>query len=373
MFPNGIAKVQHFFYAANFSVKNYLFFQKFYDKCYLCQVSPRIFPASGIEKSTAMDIDLLSKMLKELIPDHDRVSLPGLGCFITEVVPSAFSDRGYTINPPYRRLSFRTGNPSEDSFLAELYASSNGVDTKVAEKIISDFTSEMKKILIVKKTVVFPGLGRLRATRENNFFFVADEDLDIYPEGFGLEPVSLKSHQETREEVSAVISGLQSIMQDGAAGKDEVSGAEEASAVDEGPAVDGQSHPESAEAPVEGSLAEGSTEDGTEDGIEDGNEGSAEEREEDGAEDQKEDQKEDQDGVSEDVQEEIHDDVRDEVGKGDRKRSPWKTLLIVVGCIIGLTVLLLAAYLLAAHFCPDFIDSLLYDSEQLDVLRYGQR
>ena len=70
---------------------------------------------------------------------------------------------------------------------------------------------------------------------------------------------------------------------------------------------------------------------------------------------------------------EVHDDVRDGTGEGDRKRSPWKTLLIVVSCIIGLAVLLLAAYLLAAHFCPDFIDSLLYDSEQLDVLRYGQR
>ena len=360
-----------------------------------------------------MDIDLLSKMLKELIPDHDRVCLPGLGCFITEVVPSAFSDRGYTINPPYRRLSFRSGNVSEDTLLSDLYASSNGVGPEVAGKIISEFISEMKKILMVKKTVVFPGLGRMRATRENNFFFVADEDLDIYPEGFGLEPVSLKSHQETRAEVSAMISGLQSIMQDGAAGEDEVSGAEEASAVDEGPADDGQSHPESAEAPVEGSLAEGSTEGSTEDSTEDGIEESAEGREEDGAEDQKEDQKEDlvetheesredvheesreeyheeaeedvpvdvhedvpeedQDGVSEDVQEEIHDDVRDGTGEGDRKRSPWKTLLIVVSCIIGLAVLLLAAYLLAAHFCPDFIDSLLYDSEQLDVLRYGQR
>ena len=55
-------------------------------------------------KLTAMDIDLLAKMVKEAILDHDTVTLPGVGCFVAELVPSTFSDKGYTINPPYRRL-----------------------------------------------------------------------------------------------------------------------------------------------------------------------------------------------------------------------------------------------------------------------------
>ncbi|MBO7547344.1 MAG: hypothetical protein J6T07_02755, partial [Bacteroidales bacterium] len=42
--------------------------------------------------------------------------------------------------------------------------------------------------------IVFPGLGRLRATKENQFFFVSDEAMDICPQAFGLEAVSLKSH-----------------------------------------------------------------------------------------------------------------------------------------------------------------------------------
>ena len=41
-----------------------------------------------------MDIDLLSKMVKELILDNDKVVLPGLGCFVAEIVPSTFSDKG---------------------------------------------------------------------------------------------------------------------------------------------------------------------------------------------------------------------------------------------------------------------------------------
>ena len=160
-----------------------------------------------------MDIDLLSKMVKDLILDNDRVVLPGLGSFVAEVVPSTFSDKGYTINPPYRRLYFRA-NPSEGLELIEFYSRTNRVSQDVAERIIRDFISEMRQILHTKKTVVFPGLGRLRATKENNLFFVADEGLDIYPAGFGLEPISLKTHQETSEEVTAAVAGLRSLLED---------------------------------------------------------------------------------------------------------------------------------------------------------------
>lgn len=158
-----------------------------------------------------MDIDLLSKMVKELILDNDRVVLPGLGSFVAEIVPSTFSDKGYTINPPYRRLYFRS-RPDEGNELVEFYAAGNNLELSVAERIIKDYVAELKSVLHVKKAVVFPGLGRLRATKENNLFFVADEDLDIYPAGFGLEPVSLKTHQETKEEVTAAVEELKSML-----------------------------------------------------------------------------------------------------------------------------------------------------------------
>ena len=159
-----------------------------------------------------MDIDLLAKMVKEAILDHDSVTLPGVGCFVAELMPSTFSDKGYTINPPYRRLFF---SPKQgiDAFLVDLYARDNEeVDREMATRILTEFLAEMKEVLKVKKTVVFPGLGRLRATRENHFFFVADEDLDIYPEGLGLAPLSLKTHVETPEEVATAVAGLKELI-----------------------------------------------------------------------------------------------------------------------------------------------------------------
>ena len=159
-----------------------------------------------------MDIDLLSKIVKELIQDNDEVALPGIGSFIAEIVPSVFSDKGYTINPPYRRLSFRQKGSDDENMVIDFYARCNNIDTPTASRIIREFLEEMRRVLETKKSIVFPGLGKLRATKENYFFFVADEDLDIYPEGFGLEPISLKTHEETPAEVSATMAALRSIL-----------------------------------------------------------------------------------------------------------------------------------------------------------------
>ncbi len=154
-----------------------------------------------------MDVALLSAMISELITGHDQVGLPGLGTFVAEVVPATFSDKGYTINPPYRRLSFHPSN-SEDRLLIDLYAASNGISKEAAGVYVRQFLSEMKSALKERKVIALPGLGRLRATVENNFFFVADPDLDIYPDGFALKPLSLKAMADS--EPAAILSPITS-------------------------------------------------------------------------------------------------------------------------------------------------------------------
>ena len=158
-----------------------------------------------------MDTELLSRMVGELVLDHDVVGLPGLGSFVVEEVPASFSDRGYTVNPPYRRLSFKAGRPEDESLIA-MYATSNGIDMSTSRAILADYVAQLKEVLIARKAVSLPGLGRLRATRDNKFFFVPDEGLDIFPEGVALEPVSLKTHIETSEEVSIAVSNLSAIL-----------------------------------------------------------------------------------------------------------------------------------------------------------------
>ncbi len=315
-----------------------------------------------------MDIDLLSKMIRELILDNDSVCLPGLGTFVAEIVPSSFSDRGYTINPPYRRLYFRQTQQNDDSSLADLYAESNKVDKDIAVKILSGFLGELKEVLQQKKTIVFPSLGRLRATKENNFFFVPDEDLDIYPDGFGLEPVSLKTHQETTQEVSAAVSSLEEILRSDAPVPEAVE--EETPEVEE-------------EIPVEEELPE------EKEVVEE----EAPEEEVVAAVDAAEAQEAPEgEAVSEEnvavPEEEVAPEKTGEAPKKiwerwetleedheeARKKDAWpswlKITLVSLLSIIGLLLLALLVFLLLAQIAPDFIDSILYTPEELRIINY---
>ena len=139
-----------------------------------------------------MDVGQLAEMIRELVPCSEEIALPGLGVFVVEEVPAAFSDRGYTVNPPYLRLAFRQ-KASEDNSLVNLYASRNSISQKEAATILGGFFKRLAAVLKDKKSVTLPGMGRLRATNENIFFFVQNEDIDIYPQGFGLGSISLKT------------------------------------------------------------------------------------------------------------------------------------------------------------------------------------
>lgn len=207
-----------------------------------------------------MDIDLLAKMIRDVVLEKDEVALPGLGVFVAEFVPASFSDKGFTINPPYKRLTFRQEVNAGDDTLIRMYAEANNIGEDAAARIVNDFLSGLKDILMVRKAVVFPELGKLRATRENNFFFIADENLDIYPEGFGLEPVSLKTHQEAVSEVAETIAGLRSILEPETASGTDIASESETPPASE-PVLEADSAPESENAaepeaePVVGAAA----------------------------------------------------------------------------------------------------------------------
>lgn len=323
-----------------------------------------------------MNIDLLSKMVRELILDHDRVTLPGLGTFVAELVPASFSDKGYTINPPYRRLSFRPSK-EEDNLLANLYSRSNNVDEDVAQRIIADFVGEMKEVLQEKKVVVFPALGRLRATRENNFFFVSDEDIDIYPEGFGLAPVSLKTHQETKEEVSAAVVELKQIMEapqpapEPEAAPAPVSESVQVPESETEPTPASEPEPEATLASEPESQPASEPEPESESGPETVSEPESkpEAAPESKTETEPEPESEPEQKTGQAPQ--PMPEAAGESGAPGIRSGRRKKIILAVSIPIAAAVLLLLAYILVARLNPEFIDSILYDPEQLEILNYA--
>ena len=275
-----------------------------------------------------MDIDLFSKMIKELILDNDRVVLPGLGCFVAEMVPATFTDKGYTINPPYRRLYFRA-RPETDDTLVNFYAATNGLDKDVACKILGDFIAELRTIIFTKKLVVLPGLGRLRATKENNIFFIADEELDIYPAGFGMEPISLKTHKVAEHEVSDALVGLKSILDEPVPAPEKTVESAPVEEKDE-ETVEEVAIVEEVAPVVEEPISE-----------------LAQEPE-----------------VKPEVVEDIHPETIEPQEKKCRKNGKLRTLYVV----LALAMVLLIAYVVLARIVPEWFDTILYTPEELEIL-----
>ena len=273
-----------------------------------------------------MDIDLFSEIVKDLILDNDEVTLPGLGTFVSEVMPSTFSDKGYTINPPYRRLSFRQRGPEDDRLLVEFYSKTNGIDPETSWRILSEFISGLRNTLQTKKVVVFPGLGRLRATKENTFFFISDEDLDIYPYGVGLEPLSLKTHEETPDEVARSVAALRELVEEPVTpvepGTDPAEGTEDVAKKE--PLRQTQRTEEIIPFP-------------------------------------------ESDARRPDEEETLPEKTE---GQHVRKRRGWMVAAIVAACVAGVVLLALGIFILLSHVAPAFIDSILYTPEELRIINY---
>lgn len=287
-----------------------------------------------------MDIDLFSEMIKNLILDNDEVTLPGLGTFVSELMPSTFSDKGYTINPPYRRLSFRQRENNADTSLYDFYSKVNDLDGETSSRILGDFISGLREQLLTKKLVVLPGLGRLRATKENTFFFIADEDLDIYPYGCGLGPVSLKTHEETDEEVSAAVEELQRIVESAPEPAEKPAPAETPA---EAPTEEPEAEPQKpAEAPTEPERLTYKFENKPVIPVS---------------------------RRSRHRSKNIRNITGSKGSKGTDGRNRRKAMVWLL-CILGAALLALGIFILLAHIAPDFIDSILYTPEELRIINY---
>ena len=276
-------------------------------------------------------------MVAELIVKNDSVGLPGMGSFVAEIVPASFSDRGYSITPPYRKLSFRGGYPT-DSLLVDYYAKSNGTDKEEARSTITDYVIQMKSVLKERKTIIFPGLGKLRATKDNTFFFVPDENLDIYPDGITLQPISLKTHSVSSEELARAVSSISELIaaQPKPAETTQLSDSQDTAEVDqpaaEQPASDPQPEvgvqPGPSEQPVPSDQPA-------------------------------------QPAQPAQAEQPAATTIDPEPDNGKSKR--WWIWPLVV---LGLVIVALAVFMILGRTAPDLIDPLLYTPEELRIINY---
>ena len=213
---------------------------------------------------------------------------------------------------------------------------------------------------------------------------MADEDLDIYPEGFGLEPISLKTHEETPAEVSATIAALQDILNpeetEGQSGSGEQpeaeSGSEEPSEAvsgpEDAPEVTGGGQPESSLEAENESDSELQPEQQTT--VEESDHQSENESQSEAeGEQENEPQQEPESDNEPDVPVEQNNSNEPEQPRTEpakKSRKGWKALIWTAVAIAALAVTFIVGFVILAHIAPDFIDSILYTQEELEIINH---
>ncbi len=138
-----------------------------------------------------METGFLADIIKEVLVRGDVACLPGLGAFIAEQVPAYFSDKGFTINPPYLKPVFDE-RVKDDMTLVDFYAENNGLSRSRAQDIVLQEVAAVRKELATERIVLLPGLGYFRMPHDGRIIFIVEEGLQIFPHCDLLEPVSLR-------------------------------------------------------------------------------------------------------------------------------------------------------------------------------------
>jgi hypothetical protein len=137
-----------------------------------------------------MDSDAIVILLKDLIMEYNRVSLPCLGSFLSEYSPAVIN--GDKIYPPSKSVVFHQNEIWNDEKLENRIAQINNVSIGVAKEELAFWIDNICVLLATGEEVLLPELGRLYVSKQAKLMFEQESD-NLLLESFGLEPVDIQS------------------------------------------------------------------------------------------------------------------------------------------------------------------------------------
>ncbi|MDR2585974.1 MAG: hypothetical protein LBC84_07140 [Prevotellaceae bacterium] len=165
------------------------------------------------------NFSMFSRLIKSLLLEHNRVSLPGIGSFVAENQSSELLENGRIINPPARVVTFSVKESWNDEWLERAYAAelekslleiedgegltqeqleekkrhTSKLFLEQSKREISQFTALVMSQLQNEGVFQFPEFGNLRVVgKREEIVFEKAPECDLSPQGFGLSPLSIK-------------------------------------------------------------------------------------------------------------------------------------------------------------------------------------
>ena len=139
-----------------------------------------------------MDINLLSKLIKESLFDQDRVVISGIGYFTTEQIAAKFSEDGKSILPPHLKISFIFDKTISDDHLKKLYIHKADAKSEEAAAQWESFMEEFKENLKKDGKIEIPQIGELFYNGNNTLEFSTHDNGTLFQTVYGLEQIPIK-------------------------------------------------------------------------------------------------------------------------------------------------------------------------------------
>ncbi|MDB9976302.1 SPOR domain-containing protein [Flavobacteriaceae bacterium] len=134
---------------------------------------------------------LLSKLISELLIEHNCVTVPGLGSFLGNFKSAHYDLENEKFYPPSKQISFNSQIKVNDGLLAKFMSEKSGSDYDFSLKEIHQ---EVLKITLNlnKGSVVLKDIGELNLNKEGNMVFIPFQTKNFLKDSFGLSPIYIK-------------------------------------------------------------------------------------------------------------------------------------------------------------------------------------
>ena len=126
----------------------------------------------------------LTRYIQELLYQHECVTIPYFGAFLTRSFEARVSESG-TFSPPCKEVNFNQLLTANDGVLAHYYAQKKAVSYEQALRLIEKEVSSWKRRLQTQ-TLRFPGVGEIRLNKARRIEFVPWGKVNFNLNSFGL-------------------------------------------------------------------------------------------------------------------------------------------------------------------------------------------
>lgn len=147
--------------------------------------------------------------IAELLYEHQSVTIPGLGAFVSAYKPANIDQVEGKIAPPSKLVSFNRNLLIDDGLLVKQLREKFQLSYSEAMRTVEQFATNVKETIERREIVTFAGLGRLYKDYEQNYQFLPDS-VNLNADAYGLPtmdyfPVARttteKSHQSAAKPV----------------------------------------------------------------------------------------------------------------------------------------------------------------------------